>query len=72
MTFTAYITWDSETQLFVGYIPYIHGARSQAPSLDELRSNLKEVLELCLEEELVALPSQQFVGTLQVTLDFPT
>ena len=49
-TFTAYVELDPETQLYVGIIPGVPGAHTQAASLDELRQNLKEVLELCLEE----------------------
>lgn len=49
-TFTAYVEWEPETQLYVGIIPGVPGAHTQAASLDELRQNLKEVLELCLEE----------------------
>ena len=50
-TFTAYIEFDEQTQLYVGIVPGVPGAHTQAASLDELRSNLQEVLELCLEEE---------------------
>ena len=50
-TLTAYIEFDEETQLFVGVVPGVPGAHTQAASLDELRANLKEVLELCLEED---------------------
>lgn len=49
-TFTAYIEWDPETKLYVGIIPGIPGAHTQGATLDELQKNLKEVLELCLEE----------------------
>ena len=49
-TFTAYVERDPETNLYVGIVPGIAGAHTQASSLDELRENLKEVLELCLEE----------------------
>ena len=49
-TFTAYIEWDPETQLYVGIVPGVHGAHTQGATLDELHKNLKEVLELCLEE----------------------
>ena len=47
---TAYIERDPETSLYVGIVPGISGAHTQAESLDELQVNLKEVLELCLEE----------------------
>jgi len=50
--FIAYIEWDPETQQYVGIIPGIPGAHTQAETLDELRKNLQEVLELCLEEYL--------------------
>ena len=48
--FTAHITKDTETGLLCGIIPGLQGAHSQAESLDELSANLKEVIELCLEE----------------------
>ena len=46
-TFTAYIEFDPETNLYVGIIPGITGAHTQGATLDELNQNLKEVLELC-------------------------
>lgn len=49
-TFTAYIEYDPEIALYVGFIPGVSGAHSQGAMLDELQQNLKEVLELCLEE----------------------
>ena len=68
-TFTAYIEWDPETKLYVGIVPGIPGAHTQGASLDELHKNLKEVLELCLEEaretgEIADLP--QFFGLQQI------
>ncbi len=49
-TFTAYIEWDPDTKLYVGIVPSVPGAHTQGASLDELHENLKEVLQLCLEE----------------------
>jgi len=49
-TFSAYVEWDPDTRLYVGTVPGVAGAHTQAATLDELRGNLKEVLELCLEE----------------------
>jgi predicted RNase H-like HicB family nuclease len=49
-TFTAYVELDAETGLYIGIVPGIPGAHTQADTLDELQKNLKEVLELCLEE----------------------
>lgn len=65
--FTAYIEHDPATNLFVGTVPGIPGAHTQGATLDELHGNLKEVLELCLEEysgELDELP--RFVGLQQI------
>jgi predicted RNase H-like HicB family nuclease len=66
-TFTAYLEWDPETKLYVGFVPGIPGAHTQGKSLDELQKNLKEVLELCLEEyrkDSEDLP--QFIGLQQI------
>lgn len=67
--FTAYIEWDPETELYVGFVPGIPGAHTQAASLDELQKNLQEVVELCLEEfegSLENLP--RFVGLQQINV----
>jgi predicted RNase H-like HicB family nuclease len=45
-----YIEKDPETGLYVAMVPGIPGAHTQAKTLDELHKNLKEVVELCLEE----------------------
>jgi len=64
----AYIEKDSETGLYVGIIPGLPGAHTQGETLDELYKNLKEVVELCLEEmsseEKQKIP--EFVGTQQI------
>ena len=65
---TAYIEKDAETGFYVAVVPGIPGAHTQAESLDELKNNLKEVLELCLEEmdqeEKAQIP--EFIGLQQV------
>jgi predicted RNase H-like HicB family nuclease len=48
--FIAQVQRDPETGLYIGIIPDLPGAHTQATTLDELNSNLKEVLTLCLEE----------------------
>lgn len=65
--FSAYVEYDPETKMYVGIVPGIRGAHTQGETLDELHANLKEVLELCLEEyegKLDDLP--RFVGIQQV------
>jgi predicted RNase H-like HicB family nuclease len=49
-TFTAVIEFDSESGMYVGYVPQLPGAFTHGPTLDELRKNLIEVIELVLEE----------------------
>lgn len=66
-TFSAYVEWDPQSKLYVGVVPGIPGAHTQAASLDALRKNLIEVLQLCLEEyhgSLDDLP--HFVGLQQI------
>ena len=48
--FTAQIEKDRETGLYIGLVPNLPGAHTQATTLDELRNNLKEGIALCLEE----------------------
>lgn len=50
-TLTAYVEYDRESKLYVGIVPGIRGVHTQAATLDELQRNLKEVLELCMEED---------------------
>jgi predicted RNase H-like HicB family nuclease len=48
--FTAHIEKDSETGLYIGYIPSLIGAHTQSETLNGLHKNLEEVAALCLEE----------------------
>jgi predicted RNase H-like HicB family nuclease len=43
---TAIIEKCPDTNLYVGYIPGVPGAHTQAETLEELNENLKEVIEL--------------------------
>jgi predicted RNase H-like HicB family nuclease len=68
-TVTAYIEWDPESKLFVGVVPGIPGAHSQAASLDELRDNLREVVELCLGEETAEIDTlPRLIGLQQIEI----
>jgi predicted RNase H-like HicB family nuclease len=71
-TFTAYIEFDPDTNLYVGTIPGLPGGHSQGASLDELRDNLQEVVELILEESNAqgeAIEIAPFIGIQQITVD---
>lgn len=59
--YSAVIERCSQTKLFVGFVPGFPGAHSQGETLDELNQNLKEVLELLLEDGEPKMESE-FVG----------
>ena len=63
--FTAIVERDTETQLYVGYVPGFAGAHSQAETLDQLQQNLREVIEMLLEDENLVFETE-FVGTQQI------
>ena len=60
--FTAVVERDTDTGLYVGWVPGFAGAHNQGATLDELRSNLQEVIEMLLEDGDPDLQSE-FVGT---------
>jgi predicted RNase H-like HicB family nuclease len=47
----------------VAYVPDLPGAHTQAESLEELQENLREVVELVLEDSELPKPESTFVGT---------
>lgn len=65
--FTAVVEKCSDTGLYVGYVPGFPGAHSQAESMDELAGNLKEVIEMLLEEGEPKLEAE-FIGTQSVVV----
>ena len=48
--YTAVIEHCPDTQLYVGYVPGFAGAHSQGGTVDELTQNLREVIEMLLED----------------------
>ena len=59
--FTAVVERCPETSLYVGYVPGFPGAHTQGETLDELNKNLKEVIEMLLEDGFPKLEAE-FVG----------
>ncbi len=56
-----------EDGYYVGEVPQLQACYSQGRTLDELMTNIKEVIELCLQEESDdVLP--EFVGIQKVSL----
>ena len=66
-TYTAVIEKCMDTGLYVGYVPGVPGAHSQGVTLDELSENLREVLEMLVEEGEPQTDGQ-FIGTQILTI----
>ena len=64
--FTAVVERDSETGFLVGYVPGFPGAHSQGKTREELTQNLREVIEMLLEDGDPELEGE-FVGIETVT-----
>jgi len=69
-TFSAEIIWDEEIRQYIGIVPILPGAHTQAHTIDELHKNLNDVIRLCLEEltdeEKAELP--KFIGTHNISI----
>ena len=65
--FTAVIEKCPDTGRYVGYVPGFPGAHSQGETIEELNQNLKEVIELLLEDGEPRLETE-FVGTQNVVV----
>ena len=61
-TYLAVVERCPDTGLFVGFVPGFPGAHTQAESLDELNANLREVVEMLLEDGEPHVEAE-FVGT---------
>jgi len=66
-TFMAVVEKCPDTDLYVGYVPGFPGAHTQAETLDELQKNLREVIEMLLEDGEPVLEGE-LVGTQMVAI----
>ena len=66
-TYSAVIERDSDTGLFMGFVPGFPGAHSQGATLDELNANLREVIAMLLEDGDPILESE-FIGVHNVAI----
>ena len=55
-----------EDGLYVGEVPQLTACYSQGRTIDELMINIKEVIELCLEEEQAM--RNEFIGVQKVVV----
>lgn len=66
-TYTAVVEKCPDTGLYVGYVPGFPGAHSQGQTLDELNRNLREVVQMLLEDGEPELEAE-FVGIQNVVV----
>lgn len=66
-TYTAIVEKCPDTGMFVGYVPGFPGAHTQSRTLDELNANLREVIEMLLEDGEPKFETE-FVGIQQVAV----
>jgi predicted RNase H-like HicB family nuclease len=65
--FDVVVEKDSEGY-FVATVPALPGCHTQAKSLDELMSRIREAIELCLEVEGSPTETLDFIGLQRVTV----
>ena len=65
--FDVVVERDSEG-FFVASVPALPGCHTQAKSLDELMSRIREAIELCLEGRGQSVENLDFVGVQRVTV----
>ncbi|MCU0552770.1 MAG: type II toxin-antitoxin system HicB family antitoxin [Leptolyngbya sp. Prado105] len=56
-----------EDGIYVGEVPQLRACYSQGETIDELMTNIKEAIELCLEDQADEQVSE-FVGVQRVTI----
>ncbi|MFO8112612.1 MAG: type II toxin-antitoxin system HicB family antitoxin [Desulfosalsimonadaceae bacterium] len=56
-----------EDGFFVGDVPTLKGCYSQGKTIEELLKNMREVIELCLEDAPVV--QNEFIGVQKVSLN---
>lgn len=66
--YSAVIEKCHDTNLYVGYVPGFAGAHSQGKTLDELNTNLREVIGMILEDGEPSLETE-FIGTQNVVIE---
>jgi predicted RNase H-like HicB family nuclease len=65
--FTVVIERDEEG-FYVGTVPALRGCHTQAKSLDTLMKRVREVIALCLEDQVQPATSLELIGIQQVSL----
>ena len=67
-TFDFVVERDPDTGIYVGHVPGWPGAHTQGADVDEVRRNLREVIEMLLEDGEPELVSE-FVGVHRIQVE---
>ena len=59
---------QDEDGMFVGEVPQLRGCYSQGRTLDELMGNIREVIQLCLEDQPQTEDWPEFIGIQKVVV----
>ena len=59
---------QDEDGMYIGEVPQLKACYSQGKTLDELLSNIREVIEICLEEMEEETKLSQFVGIQTISI----
>lgn len=65
--FTYVIQYCPHSHVYVGSVPGLPGAHSQGATLDELKTNMQEVIEMLQEDHNIAFETD-FVGTQNIAV----
>lgn len=58
-----------EDGMYIGEVPQLKACYSQGETIDELMQNIREVIEMCLEElEEELTPHTEFIGIQKVVI----
>ncbi len=55
-----------EDGFYVGEVPALKGCYAQGKNIEELMKNMREVIEMCIEEEAVV--TNEFIGVQKVSI----
>ena len=58
-----------EDGYFIGEAPQLKGCYSQGETIEELLDNMREVIELCIEEEEADFTVNEFIGIQKIALE---
>jgi predicted RNase H-like HicB family nuclease len=51
-----------EDGIYIGEVPQLKACYSQGETIDELMQNMREVIEICLEELSEEITTSEFIG----------